>query len=197
MRLKNFICFAIITSVERNGEKCIKKDESGSDDSQPVCESGCEKTGQVRHTHFFAGTYSIKIDKGRFNIPSKCRESLGDDLYLYKLDDNRIQIWSEAAAEAGPLADLQREYDLHEANPSKGMSYTEVNAIRADYHQITVDSQKRILLPPILRETAAGGEGSRVLTGCGDHLLLRTVEDLEKAQLKASSAKARFNARYD
>ena len=172
-------------------------ESDGSDGPQPASESGCVHSGQVRHMRFFAGTYSVKIDKGRFNIPSKCRELLGEDVYLYQLDNNRIQIWSVEAAEAGPLAELQHDLDLHRSNPSQGISYRAFSYMSSQYHSVTVDSQKRILLPAELRGTAAGGEGNRLLTGCGDHLLLRTAEDLEEAQQTASAAMARFNARYD
>lgn len=183
--------------MERNGEKCYKKEDIGTESPQPVQENGCGDAGQVRRMRFFSGKYSLKIDKGRFNVPSKCRELLGEDVYLYAISDSRIQVWSQEAAEAGPWADLERELALHRDDPSKGLSYSEYTTILSNYIPVTVDSQKRILLPPELRETAAGGEGNRVLTGCGDHLMLRTVDDLENAQCKASAAMARFNARYD
>lgn len=180
----------------QNGAKNIKMEEGGADEAQPVQDGG--EAAPARGMRFFSGKYSLKIDeKGRFNIPSKCRDLLGEDVYMYVISDTRIQVWSQAAAEAGPWADLAHELELHRTDSSKGLSYSEYTTILGCYIPVTVDAQKRIILPPELRKTAAGGKGDQVLTGCGDHLMLRTVEDWENAQQKASAAMARFNARYD
>ncbi len=149
------------------------------------------------HQGIISGKYSLSIDKGRFVVPSKCRDWLGEEVYLFPLSQNRIQIWSKSAAEAGPWAEIEMRYRMHKTNPAVGYSYTQRGVLLGLYSQVIIDRQGRILLPAELRKYAAGCDGSQILTGAGDHMLLRTVADWENAVENSQSIVSNFIAEYD
>ncbi|MBQ7567762.1 hypothetical protein IJT17_03055 [bacterium] len=146
---------------------------------------------------FFSGHYSLKIDSnGRFVVPAKYRDLLGDDIYLYvhtssKDGMQRIQIWTPQNAKDDPWAYAARKADAGEVSHSEYTTYLSL------FTPVTVDKQGRLSLPVELRDIPGGKSGEQVLVGCGNYLMLRTKRDWEQSIRSSQKAIDLFNNRYE
>ena len=92
------------------------------------------------------GTYEHSIDgKGRLFIPSRLKEEMGDSFHLSMGTDQCLTIYPQSAWEAlcARAEELEEEEDIEAMEVFFAQSY-----------RCTVDSQNRIVIPPLLREYA-------------------------------------------
>ena len=93
------------------------------------------------------GTYEHTIDgKGRLFIPSRLKEELGDSFHLSMGTDQCRTIYPQGAWEAL----CRRAEELEEEEDIEAME-----VFFAQSYRCTVDSQNRIVIPPLLRDFAA------------------------------------------
>ena len=92
------------------------------------------------------GTYEHALDtKSRLSMPSRLREEIGDSFYLAMGTDECLTIYPQTAWE-----DLCRRADeLEDEEDREAMEVFFAQAYRC-----VVDSQNRIVIPPLLREYA-------------------------------------------
>jgi len=92
------------------------------------------------------GTYEHALDtKSRLSMPSRLREEIGDCFHLAMGADECLTIYPQAAWE-----ELCRRADeLEDEEDREAMEVFFAQAYRC-----TVDSQNRIVIPPLLREYA-------------------------------------------
>ena len=93
------------------------------------------------------GTYEHALDtKSRLSMPARLREEIGDCFHLAMGADECLTIYPQAAWE-----DLCRRADeLEEEEDREAME-----VFFAQTYRCTVDSQNRIVIPPLLRDYAA------------------------------------------
>ena len=92
------------------------------------------------------GTYEHALDtKGRLAMPSRLREEIGDSFHLAMGADECLTIYPQAAWEAL----CRRADELEEEEDREAME-----VFFAQTYRCTVDSQNRIVIPPLLREYA-------------------------------------------
>ena len=92
------------------------------------------------------GTYEHTVDgKGRLFIPARLKEELGDSFYLAMGTDQCLTIYPQPAW--GALC--QRAEELEEEEDIEAME-----VFFAQSYRCVVDSQNRIVIPPLLREFA-------------------------------------------
>lgn len=92
------------------------------------------------------GTFEHAIDgKGRLFIPSRLKEELGDSFHLSMGADQCLTIYPQAAWDAL----CQRAEELEEDEDIEAME-----VFFAQTYRCTVDSQNRIVIPPMLRDYA-------------------------------------------
>ena len=92
------------------------------------------------------GTYEHAIDgKGRLFIPSRLKEELGDSFHLSMGADQCLTIYPQQAWDAL----CARAEELEEDEDIEAME-----VFFAQTYRCTVDSQNRIVIPPLLREYA-------------------------------------------
>lgn len=113
------------------------------------------------------GNQPATVDgKGRIRIPtsfrSYVRERWGDDLFLTSLDGNNVlvypvPVWSQVE---------ERLDQVPAMNPARQKFMKRVNYYG---HATSMDKQGRVLVPPLLRESATM-EGEVVVMGQIDHL---------------------------
>ena len=92
------------------------------------------------------GTYEHTIDgKGRLFIPSRLKEKLGDSFHLSMGADQCLTIYPQDAWEAlcARADELEEEEDIEA-----------MEVFFAQTYNCTVDSQNRIVIPPMLRDYA-------------------------------------------
>ena len=93
------------------------------------------------------GTFEHSIDgKGRLFIPSRLKEELGDCFHLSMGADECLIIYPQDAWDAL----CQRAEELEEEEDIEAME-----VFFAQTYRCTVDSQNRIVIPPLLRDYAA------------------------------------------
>ena len=92
------------------------------------------------------GTYEHALDtKSRLSMPSRLREEIGDSFHLAMGADECLTIYPQTAWE-----DLCRRADeLEDEEDREAME-----VFFAQSYRCTVDSQNRIVIPPLLREYA-------------------------------------------
>ncbi len=92
------------------------------------------------------GTYEHALDtKSRLSMPSRLREEIGDCFYLAMGADECLTIYPQAAWD-----DLCRRADeLEDEEDREAME-----VFFAQSYRCVVDSQNRIVIPPLLREYA-------------------------------------------
>ena len=92
------------------------------------------------------GTYEHALDtKSRLSMPSRLREEIGDSFHLAMGADECLTIYPQSAWE-----DLCRRADeLEDEEDREAME-----VFFAQSYRCTVDSQNRIVIPPLLREYA-------------------------------------------
>ena len=92
------------------------------------------------------GTYEHALDtKSRLSMPSRLREEIGDCFHLAMGADECLTIYPQTAWE-----DLCRRADeLEDEEDREAME-----VFFAQSYRCTVDSQNRIVIPPLLREYA-------------------------------------------
>ena len=92
------------------------------------------------------GTYEHALDtKSRLSMPSRLREEIGDSFHLAMGTDECLTIYPQAAWD-----DLCRRADeLEDEEDREAMEVFFAQAYRC-----VVDSQNRIVIPPLLREYA-------------------------------------------
>ena len=92
------------------------------------------------------GTYEHALDtKSRLSMPSRLREEIGDSFHLAMGADECLTIYPQDAWD-----DLRRRADeLEEEEDREAME-----VFFAQTYRCTVDSQNRIVIPPLLREYA-------------------------------------------
>ncbi|MBQ9973328.1 MAG: division/cell wall cluster transcriptional repressor MraZ [Oscillospiraceae bacterium] len=92
------------------------------------------------------GTFEHAIDgKGRLFIPSRLKEELGDSFHLSMGADQCLTIYPQQAWDAL----CQRADELVEDEDIEAME-----VFFAQTYRCTVDSQNRIVIPPMLRDYA-------------------------------------------
>ena len=92
------------------------------------------------------GTYEHTIDgKGRLFIPARLKEEMGDSFHLSMGTDQCLTIYPQSAWDAL----CQRAEELEEEEDIEAME-----VFFAQSYRCTVDSQNRIVIPPLLREFA-------------------------------------------
>ena len=92
------------------------------------------------------GTFEHAIDgKGRLFIPSRLKEELGDSFHLSMGADQCLTIYPQEAWDAL----CQRADELVEDEDIEAME-----VFFAQTYRCTVDSQNRIVIPPMLRDYA-------------------------------------------
>ena len=92
------------------------------------------------------GTYEHTIDgKSRLFLPAKLKEELGDVFHLSMGTDQCLTIYPQSAWEAL----CQRAEELEEEEDIEAME-----VFFAQSYRCTVDSQNRIVIPPLLRDYA-------------------------------------------
>ena len=93
------------------------------------------------------GTYEHALDtKSRLSMPARLREEIGDCFHLAMGADECLTIYPQAAWE-----DLCRRADeLEDEEDREAME-----VFFAQTYRCTVDSQNRIVIPPLLRDYAA------------------------------------------
>lgn len=92
------------------------------------------------------GTFEHAIDgKGRLFIPSRLKEELGDSFHLSMGADQCLTIYPQPAWDAL----CQRAEELEEDEDIEAME-----VFFAQTYRCTVDSQNRIVIPPMLRDYA-------------------------------------------
>ena len=101
---------------------------------------------KVEEVDRVTGTYEHTIDgKGRLFIPARLKEELGDCFHLSMGTDQCLTIYPQSAWEAL----CQRAEELEEEEDIEAME-----VFFAQSYRCTVDSQNRIVIPPLLREFA-------------------------------------------
>ena len=103
-------------------------------------------TTKVEEVDRMTGTYEHTIDgKGRLFIPSRLKEEMGDSFHLSMGTDQCLTIYPQTAWEAlcARAEELEEEEDIEAMEVFFAQSY-----------RCTVDSQNRIVIPPLLREFA-------------------------------------------
>lgn len=111
----------------------------------------------------FLGTHTPKLDdKGRFFLPAKFREELGEGLVITRQPDRCLAIFTPAAYQA--VADRMI---AGSSSLAKVRSLQRMFASGAD--SSTPDSQGRVTIPEPLR-TYAGLQKEIVVIGALDHL---------------------------
>ena len=98
--------------------------------------------------HMFMGEYNHTIDsKGRLIVPSKFRESLGDEFVVTKGLDGCLFVYSQE--EWSNIEDKFKQVSLTTKDARKFSRFFFAGAATVE-----VDKQGRILLPSVLREFA-------------------------------------------
>ena len=111
----------------------------------------------------FMGEYNHTVDaKGRFIVPSKFREQLGDEFVVTKGLDGCLFVYENT--EWKVLEEKLHTLPLTNANATKFSRFFLAGATSCE-----VDKQGRILLPQILRDFA-GIEKEAVLVGVGSRI---------------------------
>lgn len=124
----------------------------------------------------FRGSAPAKIDdKGRLKIPTHFRRSLeeqGPDLFVTSIQGDAVLLYPLAAWE-----EIEERLRKMASTDRARARFLE----RANYYgqQLTIDSQGRIVLPQILRESA-GMNGEVVVNAELDHLVVWNRERIAK-----------------
>lgn len=114
---------------------------------------------KVEEVDRVTGTFEHSIDgKGRLFIPARLKEELGDSFHLSMGTDQCLTIYPQSAWEAL----CQRAEELEDEEDRDAME-----VFFAQSYRCTVDSQNRIVIPPLLREFAAL-EKEVVITGANN-----------------------------
>lgn len=121
----------------------------------------------------FMGRYNHTIDpKGRLSIPSKYRETLGEEFVVSKGMDGCLFVYANEDWKA-----------FEEKLASLPLINTEARAFARFFlsgaQYVTLDKQGRILMPQDLREFA-GLEKDVVLAGMGGRIEIWSLENWEK-----------------
>ena len=105
-----------------------------------------QKWGRVEEVNRMTGTYEHSVDaKGRLFMPARLREEIGDAFHLAMGADECLTIYPQQAWE-----DLcHRADELEEEEDREAME-----VFFAQTYRCVVDSQNRIVIPPMLREYA-------------------------------------------
>ena len=126
----------------------------------------------------FRGSSQAKIDdKGRLKVPTDFRrlleETYGSDLFITSVDGDRALVY--------PLPVWEEIEQKLQAVPSTNRSKQRYLK-RVSYYgsQVRLDGQGRIVVPPILRNTA-DIVGEVVVSGHLDHLEIWNRQNLEQS----------------
>jgi MraZ protein len=107
---------------------------------------------------WFFGTYEHSLDdKGRLILPAKIRARLSGAVYLTQHLDDCVAMWT--------LEQFEKEVASRQEAAERGAR--ERNAVRdwsASVHEVELDRQGRMAIPPQLR-TYAGLEAEVLVTG--------------------------------
>ncbi len=123
----------------------------------------------------YTGEYSHTVDtKGRLILPSKLRESLGDEFVVTKGMEGCLFVYDKA--QWSKFEEKLNELSITNRESRKALRFFLSGAITAE-----VDKQGRFLIPTNLREHA-GLTKDVVLVGCG-----RNVEIWDKERWQASN----------
>ncbi len=121
----------------------------------------------------FIGEYNHTIDtKGRLIVPSKFRESLGDNFVVTKGLDGCLFVFP--SEEWNVFAQKLRELPLTKKDARKFSRFFLASAAQCE-----VDRQGRILLPAVLREFA-GLDKDAVLVGISSRIEIWSKENWDK-----------------
>lgn len=120
------------------------------------------------------GEYSHVVDgKGRMFLPSKFRTKLGEQVYLAKVLDNCINIFSDES-----FHQFMAKIQSHPNVVTMGRELT--RKISSSVCVSDVDAQGRVLIPQRLRNEA-GLEKSVIVVGMGDRAEIWNPEEYEKS----------------
>ena len=104
------------------------------------------KRMKVEEARNVTGTFEHTIDgKNRMFLPARLKEELGDSFHISMGTDQCLTIYPQSAWEAL----CQRAEELEEEEDIEAME-----VFFAQSYRCTVDSQNRIVIPPLLREYA-------------------------------------------
>ncbi|MBP3322518.1 MAG: division/cell wall cluster transcriptional repressor MraZ [Clostridia bacterium] len=119
------------------------------------------------------GEYLHVIDaKGRMFLPAKFRSKLGDQVYLAKILDECVNIFSEKS-----FHEFMAKIENHPNEITMGRAMK--RKISASVSVIDVDAQGRVLIAQKLRDLAGLGK-SVVVVGMGDRVEIWNPETYEK-----------------
>ena len=123
----------------------------------------------------FMSEYNHTIDaKGRLSIPTKFRDSLGQEFVISKGMDGCLFVY----ANEDWIAFEQKLRELPKFTVKQTRTFSRY--FLAGAAQVELDKQGRILVPPHLREFA-GLEKDVVLVGVGDRVEIWSKENWEAA----------------
>lgn len=129
----------------------------------------------------FRGNHPAKVDeKGRLKLPSAFKALVDaasvTQFYVTSMDGDSAQIW--------PLPEWEkREAQLAESSElddavQKYLSFTSYYG-----HQVEMDSQARLLIPQILRNSAELDEQETVVIGMGNYIAVHNRRKFEQTML--------------
>jgi MraZ protein len=119
------------------------------------------------------GEYSHVVDgKGRMFLPSKFRSKLGEQVYLVKILDNCINIFSDES-----FHKFMAKIENHPNVVTMGREVA--RKISSSVSVSDVDAQGRVLIPQKLRNEA-GLEKSVIVIGMGDRAEIWNPAEYEK-----------------
>ena len=120
------------------------------------------------------GEYSHVIDsKGRMFLPSKFRTKLGEQVYLAKVLDHCVSIFSDDS-----FHKFMAKIESHPNVVTMGRGVT--RRISSSVSVSDVDAQGRVLIPLKLREEMGLGK-SVVVVGMGDRAEIWDPEEYQKS----------------
>lgn len=120
------------------------------------------------------GEYAHVVDsKGRMFLPSKFRTKLGEQVYLAKVLDNCVSIFSDAS-----FHKFMEKIENHPNVVTMGRGLT--RKISSSVSVSDVDAQGRVLIPLKLREEIGLGK-SVVVVGMGDRAEIWDPEEYKKS----------------
>ena len=120
------------------------------------------------------GEYAHVVDgKGRMFLPSKFRTKLGEQVYLAKVLDNCISIFSDDS-----FHKFMAKIESHPNVVTMGRELT--RKISSTVSVSDVDAQGRVLLPLRLRESLGIGK-SVIVVGMGDRAEIWDPAEYEKS----------------
>ena len=118
------------------------------------------------------GEYQHVIDsKGRMFLPAKFRSKLGDQVYLAKVLDRCINIFSDSS-----FHEFMKKIEDHPTEITVGRAMK--RKISSSVSVIDVDAQGRVLISPKLREQA-GLSKNVIVVGMGDRVEIWDPETYE------------------